>query len=386
MERVALRRSSRVRAGHLWIFSNELQTSPKRYEPGSLVEVYEGDGGFLGIGYINPQSLIAIRLLTRKRETIDAQFFRDRMSAALRRREEWLGTTDSCRVIYSESDFCPGLIVDKYGECVVVQSLTLGMERLKEAILAAVEDVLRPQTIVFRNDSPSRLLEGLHLERQVIKGSLERLPVITEGEVSLEVDPLKGQKTGFFLDQRENRIAFAQYARGGRALDLFCYTGAWGLQLARKGVDVTFVDESQPALDQVKRNASRNNLTGQTDAIRENVMDFLKRHADAADRYRMVVLDPPAFVKSRAQIREAMGSYRKVNAMAMKIVEEGGMLATSSCSHHVDRETFLAILRSAAKDAARSPRLIETRSQARDHPVLLSVPETEYLKCIFLAF
>lgn len=384
MERVTLRRSSRIRAGHLWIFSNELQTSPKKYEPGSLVEVYDGGGHFYGTGYINPYSLIAIRLLTRTGETIDSAFFTKRMAASLQCRERWLGKRDAYRVIYSESDFCPGLIVDRYGECAVVQLLTLGMERMKEAILASVEEVLRPETIVLRNDSQSRLLEGLTLEKEVVKGSLDRLPVISEGTLSLEVDPLGGQKTGFFLDQRENRVSFAGYAGGGKALDLFSYTGAWGLHLAGRGLEVTFVDESRPALDRLHKNAVRNDLQGRAEVVHGNVFEFLKRDADSGKTYDMVVLDPPAFVKSRALIREATRSYVKVNALAMRVVREGGMLATSSCSHHIEREAFLEILRSAAKDAARTPRLIELRSQAQDHPVLLSVPETEYLKCAFL--
>ncbi len=384
MEKVILRRSSRIRAGHLWIFSNELQTSPKRYEPGSLVEVYDGGDRFLGVGYINSQSLIAIRILTREREAIDEGFLRKKIASALEFRRRYLGEGDSYRAVYSEADYLPGLIVDMYAGCAVVQFLTLGMERMRDIVIAAIEDVLGPTTIVLRNDSQSRLLEGLHLEKEVIKGSLEPLPMIREGALSLEVDPLRGQKTGFFLDQRENRIALARYAGGGRALDLFCYTGAWGLHLACAGMDVTFVDESQPALDQLKRNASHNNIRGHMEIVRENVFEFLKRKADMGIRYRMVVLDPPAFVKSRTRVREALRSYRDLNAMAMKVVEEGGMLATSSCSHHIDREAFLELLRSAARDAARSLRLIELRSQARDHPVLLAVPETEYLKCAFI--
>lgn len=384
MEKVILRRTSRILAGHLWIFSNELATSPKQYEPGALAEVYDGKGAFFGIGYINPHSLIAVRLLTRERERIDAGFFRRKIRAALSYRERFLEGVTSFRALYSEGDFLPGLIVDKFGDCLVVQILTLGMEQLRETIVSVLDELFSPQVIVLRNDSQSRALEGLPLEKSVIKGTLEELPRIREGEVVLEVDPLGGQKTGFFLDQRENRLGLAVLAKEGRAIDLFCYSGGWGLQLARKGLAVTFVDDSEAALQQARKNARLTNVDHQCTFIKADVFTLLKQEAAAGNTYEVVVLDPPAFVKSRAKIKEAARGYREINALAMGIVSEGGVLATSSCSYHIDKEMFLEILRDAARDAHRSPRLLEYRSQAKDHPVLLSVPETEYLKCAFL--
>ncbi|MCL4491443.1 MAG: class I SAM-dependent rRNA methyltransferase [Nitrospirae bacterium] len=386
MDKVILKRTGRIRAGHLWIFSNELAAGPKHFEPGALAGVYDTKGGFLGIGYVNPNSLISVRLLTREREEIDSGFFRRRIAAALSYRERFLPDTGSCRLVYSEGDFLPGLIVDKYSDCLVIQILTLGMERLRDTIMNVLDEMLSPSVMVLRNDSQSRVLEGLPLEKKVIKGTLDSPPVIKEGEVFMEVDPLSGQKTGFFLDQRENRIALSGLVDGGRCLDLFCYSGAWGLQLAGKGMHITFVDDSEAAIAKAGRNAGLNRLESACGFVKEDVFKFLKREAQSGNgnAYECVVLDPPAFVKSKAKIKEALRGYREINTLAMRLLRSGGILATSSCSYHVDRDAFLDMLRSAAMDAGRDPRLLEYRSQGKDHPILLSVPETEYLKCAFL--
>ncbi|HEX8949341.1 MAG TPA: class I SAM-dependent rRNA methyltransferase [Dissulfurispiraceae bacterium] len=384
MEKVLLKRTSRIRAGHLWIFSNELATSPKKFAPGSLVEVYDHRNEFMGIGYINPNSLISVRLLTREREEIDGEFFRGKIIAALEYRKRFLPGTDSCRLIYSEGDFLPGLIVDKYDGCLVVQISTLGMEQQKDLIVKLLDELLSPALIVLKNDSRSRTLEGLPLEKMIIKGALDTLPVVKDGDVLMEIDPLSGQKSGFFLDQRENRAAFRGIADGSRALDLFCYSGAWGMQLAKKGMQVTFVDDSGAAIAQARRNADLNGLAERCEFVKADAFAFLKSAAGSGLAYDAVVLDPPAFVKSKAKIKEALRGYREINALAMGIVKRGGVLASSSCSYHVDRPAFLEMLHDAARDSQRNPRIIEQRSQGRDHPVLLSIPETEYLKCVFL--
>ncbi len=386
MKKVILHRSSRILAGHPWIFSNEIAGSPKTFEPGALVEVLDSKDTFLGIGYINPNSLIAVRLLTRRQVTIDQTFFARRISAALTRRKQYVGNRNAYRAVFSESDQLPGLIVDRYGDCLSVQILTLGMECQRAIILAALDEVMTPATIVLRNDGRSRTLEGLPLEKSVVKGSLDTLPRITEGSVAFEVDPLGGQKTGFFLDQHENRMALAALARGGSALDLFCYSGAWGMQLARHGMQVTLVDDSDAAIHLVQRQAELNELADRCAPVKEDAFSFLKRKIVSGKSYDVIVCDPPAFVKSKAKIKEALRGYRDVNAMCMKLIAEGGILATSSCSHHIDRESFLDMLRHAARDAGRSPRMLEYRSQGKDHPVLLAAPETEYLKCAFLQF
>ena len=385
MEKVFLKRTSRVLAGHLWIFSNELVSSPRLHEPGSIVEVYDSKEAFMGTGYINPNSLIAVRLLTRQREEINADFFRKRIADALGYRKRFLPEGDSGRLVYSEGDFLPGLIVDRYAGCIVVQLLTAGMERQRDLLLGLLDEMLSPEMIVLKNDNPNRTLEGLPLEKTVVRGTAGAVVSITEGEIHSEVDPMSGQKTGFFLDQRENRIAFSRLVSGGRGLDLFCYSGTWGLHLAKRGAHVTFVDSSEAAIKQTKHNAELNGLAGDCAFVKADVFNFLKREVDSGNMYDFIVLDPPAFVKSKAKLKEGLRGYREINAMAMSIITQKGLLATSSCSHHVDKTAFLDMLQHAAKDAGRNVRVLELRSQGRDHPVLLSMPETEYLKCAFLA-
>ncbi|HXX58767.1 MAG TPA: class I SAM-dependent rRNA methyltransferase [Thermodesulfovibrionales bacterium] len=384
MEVVRLHRTARILAGHLWVFSNELAASPKRFESGSLVELRDKKDTFLGIGYINPHSLIAVRILTREREEVNADFFRKRILAALEYRRRFVKEENSFRVLFSEGDLLPGLIVDKYDDCLVVQVLTMGIERWSDTLIELLDDILSPSAIVLRNDSTSRLLEGLQQEKRIIKGSLTNLPVVRESSFSFEIDPLSGQKTGFFLDQRENRIAFSKLVKGGEGLDLFCYSGAWSLTLSHKGAHVTGIDESSSAITRAVQNAKRNNLSDRCVFRKADVFDFLKKEVSLKNRYDFIVLDPPAFVKSGSRVKEALRAYRDINANAMRLLREGGMLATSSCSYHIGREAFREMLHSAARDAGIQARLIEIRSQARDHPILLSVPETEYLKCAFL--
>jgi 23S rRNA (cytosine1962-C5)-methyltransferase len=384
MEVVRLHRTSRILAGHLWVFSNELVTSPKGFEPGSIVELRDRKDTFLGIGYINPHSLIAARILTREREEINGDFFRKRILDAVEYRKRFLKDAESFRVIFSEGDLLPGLIVDKYGDCLTVQLLTAGIEKWEKPIIDVLDAIFSPSLVVLRNDSPARLLEGLIQEKRVVKGALDKLPVIREGSLLFGIDPLSGQKTGFFLDQRENREAFSRLVAGGKGLDLFCYAGAWSLHLAQKGADVKGIDESENAVALARKNAGLNGLSERCVFERADVFAFLKDEISQRNRYDFVVLDPPAFVKSRTKVKEALKAYRVINAHAMGLLKKGGFLATSSCSYHIDREMFIEMLRSAARDAGKQVRLVEMRSQAKDHPVLLSMPETEYLKCAFL--
>lgn len=383
MDKVIIKRSRRILSGHLWVFSNELMATPKRFEPGSIVEVYDKNDRFLGTGYINPHSLITIRLLTSKKEIIDRDFLKRRVVNALRYRKRVIGVLDTIRLIYSEGDLLPGLIVDKYGDVIVIQILTYGMERLKETIIEIIDELFNPSSIILRNDTQFRLLEGLPLEKKIIKGS-DGKAVINEDGLIFEVDTFSGQKTGFFLDQRENRLAFKSLTGDGRMLDLFCYVGSWAIHMANRGLDVTGVDESAYAIEAAIRNAEINNLSDRCRFIRADVFEFLDREVADGNRYDYIVLDPPAFVKSKERLREAIKAYKRINALAIRLLKEGGILATSSCSYHVGRETFLDILSSSAKDAGRMIRLIEMRSQAKDHPILISMPETAYLKCAFL--
>ncbi|MGD1075776.1 MAG: class I SAM-dependent rRNA methyltransferase [Thermodesulfovibrionales bacterium] len=384
METVRLQRTSRILGGHLWVFSNELATSPKQFEPGELVELRDRKDTFLGIGYINPHSLISVRILTRQREAIDATFFRRRILDALDYRKRFLEDMNSFRVIFSEGDFLPGLIVDKYNDCLALQFLTAGIEKWADTLIALLEEILSPSVIVLRNDSSARVLEGLKRDKRVIKGSLEKLPVIREDSLSLEMDPLSGQKTGVFLDQRENRIAFSRLIGKGVGLDLFCYGGAWSMHLAGKGAHMVGVDESDSALELARRNAALNGLSERCTFQKADVFALLRSEKTSGNLYDFIVLDPPAFAKSRTKVKEALRGYREINGNAMGLLRKGGLLATSSCSYHIDREAFMEMLRTAARDAGRQVRLIETRSQARDHPVVLSMPETKYLKSVFL--
>lgn len=383
MEKVYLKRSSRILSGHLWVFSNEIEGSPKRFDSGTIVTVYDRAKQPLGTGYINPHSLISIRLLTNQIEEIDRVFFRERIRKALDYRERLFPDSDSFRVIYSEGDLLPGLIVDRFKDVIVLQTLTSGMDRLKDEIIGLLDDMLHPVSIVLRNDSPIRRLEGLPIEKKLIKGEVTEV-VIKEGDLSFFVDTLSGQKTGFFLDQRENRLAFSKLTSNGRGLDLFCYSGAWAIHMASSGVQVTGVDESDHAIEMSRRNAEINSLSDRCRFVKTDVFDFFQEEIKNASRYNYIVLDPPAFVKSKEKIREAVRAYRRINADAMRLLDEGGLLATSSCSHHISRDVFLEILRAASRDAGKRFRLIEMRSQAKDHPLLLSMPETEYLKCAFL--
>lgn len=385
MQKVHLTRTKRLHSGHLWIFSNELHESPGNYAPGSHVEVYDMREEFIGIGYINPNSLIAIRLLCREKQAIDSGFIRHRIKAAIALRKRLMGQREACRMVYSEGDYLPGLIADIYGTCVVLQFLTYGMEVMKDMVVELFDELMNPDVIVLRNDSRVRDLEGLPRYKEILKGSLRGLPVIREDGILFEIDPYEGQKTGFFLDQRENRVALKRYINTGNGLDLFCYNGGWSMHLASAGAEITCVDSSDRAIAHARRNADLNNLCSRIDFAVEDVFAFLDRELRKGERrYDFIVLDPPAFVKSAGKLKEAVKAYREINEMSMRLIRHGGVLASSSCSYHMGRELFVDTLNAASKNARRSLRLIELRSQAPDHPVLLSMPETEYLKSAFL--
>lgn len=385
MPRVYLRRTKRLLSGHLWIFSNELLEGPKDNIPGSVVELYDMKDTFLGVGYINPNSLISVRVLSRDKVSIDREFMRGRILEALNLRKRLFGTRDALRLVYSEGDYLPGLIVDKYGKCLVIQILTSGMEVFKDIVIGILDDIIGPETIILRNEGPSRTLEGLPLYKEIVKGGSQPLPVVNEEGILFELDPFEGQKTGFFLDQKENRNVFRKFIKGGRGLDLFCYTGAWTLCLASTGAEVIGVDSSARAVSQAVKNAELNGLQDRASFIKDDVFSFLRKEFEAGERkYDFIVLDPPAFVKSPGKIREAVKAYGEINELAMRLLKAGGILATSSCSYHLSRDMFLDMLRSSGRYSGRGLRLLALRSQDCDHPVLLSMPETEYLKCAFL--
>ena len=375
----------RLLLGHPWVFSNEIASDLREYEPGSLVDVYTHGGTFVGRGYINPRSLITVRLLSQRREVIDSNFFHARLATALQCRERLFPGVQSYRLVYSEGDLLPGLIVDRYQDHLVLQTLTLGMELRTAAICDALEHLLQPQAIVARNDVGIRTLEGLPHEKKVLRGSLQGPVEVWESDIRFRVDPWEGQKTGFYLDQRENRCLLRPLLAAARVLDAFCYTGAWALHAARAGArEVVAVDESAKAIRWANDQAKDNGLEQVCQFTASDVFDFLKDADTRHERFDCIVLDPPAFVKSRSKVREGLQGYWEINRRAMRLVKPGGYLITCSCSYHVDPDTFRSTLSRAARAARRTVVLLEMRSQARDHPVLLPLSESAYLKCAVL--
>lgn len=372
----------RVQRGHPWVFSNELHDLPSDAVPGEIVEVRDVSGGFVGRGYLNPRSLIAVRLLTRQREDIDAQFFIRRIGSA-RDLRVGLEFGDSFRAVFSEGDGLPGLIVDKYADTLVVQSLTAGIDRMLDPVLAALREVYHPKAVVLRNDVASRELEGLAQEKRVVLGETDGNVTIEESGLRYRVDVLEGQKTGFFFDQRENRLALRDLVRGRRTLDCFCYVGAWALSAAKFGAGgVIGIDASEKAVAMARANAALNGLAAEF--VVGDVFEKLRGFEKQKERFGCVILDPPAFVKSRAKVREALKGYKEINLRGMRLLEPGGVLATCSCSHHIDQELFREMLIDAASSSGRQMRLLEMRTQSRDHPMLLAAKETQYLKCAIL--
>lgn len=375
----------RIRAGHLWIFSNEIDSIEGDVTPGDEVRVEDARGHFLGVGYINPNSLISVRLVSRGKTEITGEFIRRRLERAWDYRQSlWPGET-VCRVVHGEADLLPGLVVDRYGECVVVQSLTAGIERRLDLVLEAIEAVLAPATIVLRNDSPMRTYEGLPTEKRVFKGDADRPVTVEQDGVKYIIDPMEGQKTGFFLDQRENRRATARLAKGADVLDCCCYTGAWSVSSAVAGAQsVLGFDSSARALDVASSNAELNGVSDSTEFRQGDLFKELANLGRARRKFGMVILDPPSFAKSRKRIREALKAYLAANRLAMAVTAPGGHLVTCSCSHLVEREAFMHALVGAGKEAGRHARIVEVRGQSRDHPVILGLPETDYLKCVVL--
>ncbi len=375
----------RVRAGHPWVFSNEVAEVVGGPEDGSIVEVQDYRGAFLGKAYYNKHSLICARLLTRGRDPIDTDYFVRRIERALRQREERMPGETTLRVLYGEGDQVPGLIVDRYGDWLAVQILTLGIEARAAEVREALERTLAPRGVVRVCDTPLRELEGLPLERGLWWGEVpEKIHIDMDG-FHIEADLLHGQKTGLFLDQRVNRRLVETRARGRRVLDMFCYQGEWALHAARGGAsEVLAVDSSEPALAAAARNAQANDLSDRIEFRRGDAFEILRGLEEARERYGVVVLDPPALIKSRRHLAAGTRAYRELNRAAMALLDEDGYLVTCSCSHHLDDVLFRQVLMEAARAAHRPFRVIEWTGESPDHPQLLAVPETHYLKCVVL--
>jgi 23S rRNA (cytosine1962-C5)-methyltransferase len=381
---ITLRKNAerRIRSGHLWVFSNEVaQPAVSQLEPGSIHEICDAAGEFLGMGYANPSSLITARILSRKKTQIDEDFLRERIESALELRKRLFPGGDHYRLVYGESDGLPGLIVDRYGAYLAVQSLTAGMDALLDGVVASLVEIMTPEGVFVRNDSPTRTLEGIPLEKGLAYGTIPPLVSINSGELSFQVDIQNGQKTGFFLDQESNRGLMSRYVYPGAVvLDLFCYTGAWGIHALHAGAsEVTGVDSSRGALWLAQSNAELNKFGDRFIPVRDSVIEFLKKaHAE----WDLIILDPPAFIKSRSHIQEGRKGYIDANRRALVKLKQGGILVTCSCSHHLDALSLEEILVTAARQSGKSMRILDVRGQGPDHPILLSMPETRYLKVI----
>jgi len=387
LPRLALKKNQdrRVRGGHPWIFSNEVAGVDDAPEDGGLVDVFDSRGAFLGRAYYNRRSLICARLLTRGRDDIDLDFFVRRLERAVQYRRTVLPDTEAVRLVHGESDQLPGLVVDRYGEWLAVQVLTLGMEVRSELVRKALEQVVAPRGAVKVADSPLRKLEGLSLERDLWWGEVPERAEISLSGFQVEVDLRHGQKTGLFLDQRENRKLAESLASGRRVLDLFCYQGEWAMHAARGGAgEVMAVDSSAPALAAARRNAERNGLAERLSFIEGNVFDTARSLERQGERFGLVVLDPPALIKSKSHIAAGARAYRELNRAAMAMLQEGGILISCSCSHQLEDPLFEQVLRESARAARRPFRVLDWRGEGPDHPRLLAVAETHYLKCAVL--
>ena len=352
-------------------------------KPGEAVRIVGPGGRLLGRALYSSTSQIALRIVSFDDTEIDENYWRSRLIEAERLRESCFEGESTLRLVYGESDLLPSLIVDRYQDCFTLQTLSQGMEALKEMWVALLVELYRPRAVIERNDARVREMEGLPRSAKLLYGSDPGEIVIDETGVKFSVNLLKGQKTGWFLDQKENRITAGRYA-AGRALDCFSYEGGFALHLARGAKTVKAIDVSGPAIERARRNASLNGIAN-IEFVEANVFDVLSEMERTGERFDTIVLDPPAFAKSRTSVEAARRGYKEINLRAMKMLNSGGILISSTCSYHMSEDTFLNLLSEAAADAHRSARIVERRTQSRDHPVLISMPETHYLKCVILS-
>ncbi len=374
------RGASRARSGHPWIYRSDVAEADG--EIGDVVPVLDRQGNFFGRAFYNPRSEITLRIATRRDEPVDESWFRARIEEALSYRDSLKIDGDAYRLLHAEADGVPGLVVDRYGEYLVVQVGSAAVEDRLDWIVGALGQLLSPHGILLRGDSASRRREGLDAAVRVTYGEVPESVVVREGPVRYRAYLRSGQKTGGFLDQRENHLAAGRYARG-RVLDVFSYAGGFALHAARRAEEVEAVDSSGPALEVARANAKLNGLENIV-FTRSNAFDLLRGRSDAGERYDTVILDPPAFARTKRELPKARRAYKEINLRAMKLLNPGGVLVTCSCSYHFSRELMEETLRSAAADAGRTMRVREWRGQAQDHPQILTIPETDYLKCAVL--
>lgn len=376
--KVSRKGAHRVESGHPWIFSSDVLDRGQS-TPGEVVTVADDRGKPIGTAQYSSTSQITLRLLSFKREPIDREFYLRRLRQAIAHRKRVVENSNSYRLVFSEADLLPGLIVDQYGSYLVVQFLTQGMDRASAEILSCLEELLQPAGILARNEAAVRKLEGLPQEVRVLAGEIPEKISLEMNGLTLTADLLKGQKTGTYLDQRENYVAAAKYAHG-KVLDCFSSTGGFALHVAKKVESVDAVESSALAIETAKANAAANGINN-IDFRQADVFDYL---SGREGKYSTIILDPPAFAKSRKQLDDAARGYKDINVRALRMLQPGGVLVTCSCSHHVSEGMLAEIVAEAALDACKTLRVLERRTQASDHPILLTVPETLYLKCLIL--
>ncbi|MEI8185779.1 MAG: class I SAM-dependent rRNA methyltransferase [Chlorobiaceae bacterium] len=379
----------RIQKGHLWVFSNELANIPRDIASGETVKLFTHDQKFLGTGFYNPHSLISVRLLSHKDEQPDHDFFKKKFFEALQLREIIYKNeeTDAYRLVHGESDGLPGLIVDRFNKAIVLQAFSAGMDIHLPLICDVLQEMLSPTVIIVRNESPLRELEGLTLYKDVIRGERsEAVQTIHDSGITYEVNLFEGQKTGFFLDQRENRKIIRKFAENAEVLDVFTNDGGFALNALYGGArSAILVDASKEALQRSDRNAQLNKFR-EYSLVAADAFDTLDQMVESKESFNLVILDPPSFTKSRKNLPGALKAYKRLNKLGLQLVKTGGFLATASCSHHVSEEDFLQSVHQAALSSGCQLRLIHKNSQPYDHPVLLAMPETSYLKfaCFYI--
>jgi 23S rRNA (cytosine1962-C5)-methyltransferase len=370
----------RIRAGHLWIYRSDVREA--HAEPGAIVRVTDERSRFHGSAFYSDKSQISIRILTREDAPVGREFFAGRLRRAAEYRNVVVDNSEAFRLAYSEADLLPSIIIDRYGDYLVLQTLSQGAERVKPLLVELLVELFAPKGIIERNDPRVRLLEGLDQRVGILHGEVPSEMIVKENGLSFLCDLAQGQKTGSFLDQRENHFAARRYA-SGNVLDCFSYHGGFALTIADKCEHVESVEMAPAALEIARRNQQLNSAANVT--FREgNSFDVLKEHHEVGRRFQMVILDPPAFAKNRDSVASAQRGYKEINYRALKLLEPGGYLLTCSCSYHITEPLFLQILAEAAVDARRNIIVCERRTQAKDHPILLTMPETHYLKCLIV--
>ena len=379
--RIQRRAADRLAAGHVWVYASDVDR-PENAQPGDTVTVLDPRGLALGTAHFSASSQIALRLFSNQVEPLDEAFFRPRLAAAIAHRRKAVQNSNACRLIFSEADRLPGLIVDQYDDTLVLQTLTQGMDRAQPVIVTLLEELLSPRGIWERNDAPVRTKEQLPFRSGPLAGTPSATVAVAMNGIVFNADLAAGQKTGVYLDQRENYVAAARWAHGD-ALDCFTSTGGFALHMAKTCSTVEAVDSGAAALAAAGRNCHLNGIEN-VRFVEADVFDLLSNHRSAARRFQTIVLDPPAFAKTRSSLDGAARGYKEINLRALQLLDPGGILVTCSCSHHMNEAMLLDAVLATARDTRRTLRLLERRAQASDHPILPAIPETHYLKCLIL--